>query len=233
MASKKTERSIELLTTDDGSHSLYVPSLNETYHSFHGAVQESRHVFIKMGLDELITNDPDRKTISVLEVGLGTGLNALLTAQWAFENEVKVNMTSLEAFPIDIELAEQLNYTKIINHDSADEWFKKIHTSSWNEKNSINQWFNLNKVETKLELHALPPQFYDVVYFDAFAPNKQSELWELDVLNKVFKAQSPGGIFVTYCAKGQLKRDLRQLGYEVKTLAGPPGKKEMVRGKVV
>ncbi|MEL7004016.1 MAG: tRNA (5-methylaminomethyl-2-thiouridine)(34)-methyltransferase MnmD [Bacteroidota bacterium] len=233
MTKDKTERKIELITTDDGSHSLYVPELNETYHSFHGAVQESDHVFIKMGLDDFLNSHQNIPMINVLEVGLGTGLNALLTAQWAFEKKVKVNMTSIEAFPIDMELVKRLNYAQVLGTPNAEQWFESIHSGVWEEGLKINDWFELSKIEAKVEDYSLLDNHFDVVFFDAFAPNKQAELWEIGILGKVFKSQSPNGIFVTYCAKGQLKRDLKSLSYEVDTLQGPPGKKEMVRGKKV
>lgn len=232
MKNKKTDEPIKLITTEDGSHSLYVPALNETYHSFHGAVQESEHVFISMGLDAFLKRNAGKKSLRILEIGLGTGLNALLVAKWGSVNNIKVEMTSLEAFPVDINLARQLNYADFLDHQDAATWFDKIHTNQWNESNAVNQWCDLHKVESKLELYLLPAGYFDVVFFDAFAPNKQSELWEIGILEKVFHSQSPEGLFVTYCAKGQLKRDLRDLGYEVETLPGPPGKKEMVRGRV-
>lgn len=232
MMKDNIDRRLELITTDDGSHSLYVPELNETYHSFHGAVQESKHVFIKMGLDAYVAEFPDCETIRVLEIGLGTGLNVLLTAQWAFENAQKVKVTSLEAYPINPDFVEQLNYSKMLTNQHAETWFKNIHSGPWNKNNKIHEWLELIKIESKLEDYRLQKGEFDVVFYDAFAPNKQAELWEIEVLGKVFKSQSVNGLFVTYCAKGQLKRDLRDLGYEVETLPGPPGKKEMVRGRV-
>jgi len=231
MVKDKIDRKIELITTEDGSHSLYVPDMNETYHSFHGAVQESRHVFIKMGLDAHLEGNKNNEIIDVLEVGLGTGLNALLCAQWAFENKKKINMVSLEAYPIDMELVKQLNYAKLLNTHQAQQWFQDIHAGEWEESLEIHDKFELKKVEAKVEEYSLPDNNFDVVFYDAFAPNKQAELWEIEVLEKVFKAQSAQSLFVTYCAKGQLKRDLRTLGYDVETLQGPPGKKEMVRGR--
>lgn len=218
---------LELIKTEDGSHSLYVPELKETYHSFHGAVQESRHVFIKHGLDFYYQNNKS-KAINTLEVGLGTGLNALLSAEWALQN-VKVNMTSLEAFPVELSLAKQLNYHTYIDVKEGKTWFDRIHACEWEEKCAIHEDFDLLKNKMKVEEAKLMSDF-DVVFFDAFAPNKQSELWEMQVLEKMYDALTSSGVFVTYCAKGQMKRDLAGLGFEVETLAGPPGKKEMVRG---
>ena len=217
-----------LILTEDGSHSIYVPGLNETYHSFHGAIQESGYVFIKRGL-EYFAGNQNRSLIKVLEVGLGTGLNALLTAQWAEEMQKKVEMTSLEAYPVPKGLVDVLNYPGKISSKHAPGWFRKIHHSLWDEAVEIHDLFVLNKVMAKLETYPLPFQEFDVVFFDAFAPNKQAELWDLSVLDKVYQSQNYPSVFVTYCAKGQLKRDLRSLGYQVETLPGPPGKKEMVR----
>ena len=217
-----------LIITEDGSHSIYVPALNETYHSFHGAVQESIHVFIEMGLDHFAKHR-NGSAISVLEVGLGTGLNALLAAHWANEMKVMVKMTSLEAFPIPPALASELNYPGKIASEHAMEWFRRIHNSPWQKALAIHDTFVLEKVKTKLETYPLPADEYDVVFFDAFAPNKQAELWELPVLKQVFQSQTTSSVFVTYCAKGQLKRDLKSLGYVVQALPGPPGKKEMIR----
>jgi len=222
-----TKRKLELIETEDGSHSLYVPHLNETYHSFHGAVQESRHVFIKQGLEYFHAKQAVGHT-NVLEIGLGTGLNALLVAEWADRLSKNVSMTSYEAYPVDKKMAMNLNYVDFINNDHAEQWFTDIHQSVWGKEVEIHKYFQVNKIHQKIEEADLEPHF-NVVFYDAFAPNKQAELWELPVLEKTFNALLPQGVFVTYCAKGQLKRDLKQLGFEVETLPGPPGKKEMVR----
>ncbi len=220
-------RKLELIKTEDGSHSLYVPDLKETYHSFHGAVQESRHVFIKHGLDYYQHNNQS-KVVNVLEVGLGTGLNALLAAEWSAQN-ASIKMTSLEAFPVESALANQLNYHSYIEGKEGKEWFNLIHACEWEKTYAIHKGFDLIKNKIKVEDAELKTDFH-VLFFDAFAPNKQAELWETKVLEKMYHALISSGVFVTYCAKGQLKRDLASLGFEVETLAGPPGKKEMVRG---
>ncbi|MTI22896.1 methyltransferase [Fulvivirga sp. RKSG066] len=223
-----SERKLHIIKTEDGSNSLYVPELKETYHSFHGAVQESRHVFIEHGLT-FFNSCTRKEPIKILEVGLGTGLNALLVTEWAYKARLNVEMTSLEAYPVAVEMALSLNHADYIKVDSANEWFAQIHKSPWGKLENISDHFKLQKIESKLEEVALKNDF-DVVFFDAFAPNKQSELWELPILKKTYEALCKSGVFVTYCAKGQLKRDLKSLGFEVETLVGPPGKKEMVRG---
>ena len=222
------ERDPKLITTEDGSHSLFVPDLKETYHSFHGALQESRHVFIEKGLSDY-NEKFNAISIQVLEIGLGTGLNALLTAEWAQVNQVAVEMISIEAYPIPSDMVTKLNYPALLGKDHADEWFQSIHGTPWETRSEIHPLFHLRKVNSKLESYPLPSQQFQVIFFDAFAPNKQAELWELDILGKIYNSQATNSYFVTYCAKGQLKRDLKSLGYEVETLEGSPGKKEMVR----
>jgi len=219
--------SIRLITTSDGSHSLFNEELHETYHSIHGAIQESSHVFINQGLDYYFGKfQPE--SISILEVGFGTGLNTLLTIQHALNKGIRVRYTTLELFPLQEEVWSALNYTAIIG---LQESFSKIHRSDWDVMEKILPGFEFLKLHTSLQEAVFKPGSYDLVYFDAFAPGKQPELWELPLLKKIEEAMSPNAVFVTYCAKGQLKRDLRTLEMAVETLAGPPGKKEMVRAQ--
>jgi tRNA U34 5-methylaminomethyl-2-thiouridine-forming methyltransferase MnmC len=213
---------IKIIITDDGSHSLLNEAMDETYHSRHGAVQESRHVFIEQGFHAFVKAQKP-KSISILEVGLGTGLNALLTLTEAIENEIVVDYTSLETFPLGQEVWKNLNY-----HDPHN-LFKELHQADWDKKCDIHTYFKLLKVRKSLQAVHLGLLSYDVIYFDAFAPNKQPEMWEFPILEKVVKTMQSGSMFVTYCAKGQLKRDLKSLGLIVESLPGPPGKREMVR----
>lgn len=200
---------IEIITTSDGSHSLLNTELNETYHSTHGALQESLHVFIKNGLDHFPGNE-----VNIFEVGFGTGLNALLAAQ----SNKKVNYTTIEAFPLEESVYSQLNYEP---RDLLIEFHRNFKFEVRN--------FKFEKIHSTLQSIVLESS-YNIIFFDAFAPSKQPEMWELPMIEKVCDALTPGGLFVTYCAKGQLKRDLKSLGMYVETLPGPPGKKEMVRG---
>lgn len=220
---------IKIITTEDGSHSLYHEGLKETYHSFHGALQESIYVFIEKGLRFWRNKSGLPKEVSIFEVGFGTGLNALLAAQFAMENMVKINYTTLEPFPLAIDLVEKLNYSEQIGLAHLTEIFKMLHQGEWNEVIVLEDFFHFTKLQTKLEDFVTTEKF-DVVFFDAFAPNKQAELWEIDMLQKCYDLLNEGGVFTTYSAKGQLKRDLKTVGFEVETLPGPPGKKEMVRG---
>jgi tRNA U34 5-methylaminomethyl-2-thiouridine-forming methyltransferase MnmC len=202
---------LKIITTSDGSHSLLNVDLDETYHSRHGAVQESMHVFIKNGLDVYV-----KEETNVFEVGFGTGLNALLTLL----SGRRVNYTTIETFPLGEEIYNQLNY-------EPKDVLQQLHHAPWNQGSQIGD-VKLTKLHIDLESISLQP-VYDIVYYDAFAPSKQPAMWEFPLIEKVCNALTPGGLFVTYCAKGQLKRDLRSLGLDVETLAGPPGKKEMVR----
>ncbi len=223
---------VKLIITSDGSHSLINTELDETYHSRHGAIQESIHVFIRNGLRRWAMMHPGQP-INLLEIGFGTGLNALLTAMECAEEEWKVNYTTIEAFPIDETLATSLNYAKLMFRNGAEEVFQDIHRSPWEVWNNLTPHFRIRKLKGRLEDIPLEDGAFNLVYFDAFAPSKQPEMWELPMLNKVFRAMSRDSILVTYCAKGQVKRDLKSLGLVVETLLGPPGKKEMVRANRV
>jgi tRNA U34 5-methylaminomethyl-2-thiouridine-forming methyltransferase MnmC len=217
---------LEIITTSDGSHTLRNKSLNETYHSIHGAVQESRHVFIRHGLQHFCEQHYP-KEVAILEVGFGTGLNALLTLQDAANNDINIRYTTLEPFPLTEQVWSNLNYAA---DKKAQEHFKALHQPGWNREVSVVAGFSILKIQARLQ-EAVFTGVYDVIYFDAFAPSIQPELWDYPALEKVVGVLKKGGVFVTYSAKGQLKRDLRSLGLVVETLAGPPGKNEMVRGR--
>lgn len=216
---------LKVIITSDGSHSLYHPDLRETYHSTHGAITESQHVFIQKGLVYRVAEG--LKKLSVLEVGFGTGLNALLTMDFVRQHqELDITYHTLEPFPLPSELVSQLNYTDISDFEAED--FKALHSCAWDRPNDLLSNFHFLKIKNRLE--EMPTNiFYDVVFFDAFAPNKQEEVWSSDLLVKVYEMMNPSGVYVTYCAQGQLKRDLKSIGFTVETLEGPPGKKEMTR----
>jgi tRNA U34 5-methylaminomethyl-2-thiouridine-forming methyltransferase MnmC len=216
---------LEIITTSDGSHTLRNKHLNETYHSIHGAVQESTHVFINAGLEHYSKNQRD-KNISILEVGFGTGLNALLTLQHAIQHNLNIRYTTLEPFPLTMDVWPKLNYGDRVQ---SEHHFRLLHEVGWDSEVTLVPEFTILKVNAPLQAVQLKHN-YDIVYYDAFAPMVQPELWVYEALKKVVKALKAGGIFVTYSAKGQLKRDLKNLGLNVETLPGPPGKNEMVRG---
>lgn len=214
---------IEIIVTADGSHSLWHKGLNETYHSKHGARQESDHVFIKNGLEYFFCERRSSQSTRILEVGFGTGLNAWLSLEWANKSEARVHYTTIEAYPLDKSIWSQLNYAMEASP------FQRLHEVPWNLEHSFNSNFVLHKLHATLQDAQFSSESFDVVYFDAFAPARQPSMWELPMLQKVFQGMAKEGVFVTYCAKGQLKRDLTGLGLQVETLPGPPGKKEMVR----
>lgn len=214
---------IRVILTGDGSHSLLNTELDETYHSRHGALQESEYVFIKQGLGYWLERNKQEQ-LAILEVGLGTALNAWLTFQSTVLADRKVRYFAIEKFPLMKELWQQLNYA---THEL--ELFEKIHALPWNSWQQVTPRAALFKSESALQAVALPDLNFDIVYYDAFAPNKQPDMWTVEVLQKVVTKLQTGGVFVTYCAKGQLKRDLKALGLEVESLPGPPGKREMIR----
>jgi tRNA U34 5-methylaminomethyl-2-thiouridine-forming methyltransferase MnmC len=225
-------KNLQIISTGDGSSSILNLALNETYHSTHGAVQESKHVFIENGLRHFVEKNQPRE-ISIFEVGFGTGLNVLLAILFAALHKSQIYYTSIEAFPIDSLTAEQLNYPALLGGAPFDSYFKKIHESPWNIRNQIIEHFSLFKIESSLQTVNLNAASYDIIFFDAFAPSKQPEMWTKEILEKIVLTMKPTSVFITYCAKGQLKRDLKSLGLLVESLPGPPGKREMVRATKV
>ena len=217
-----------IITTADGSHSLYIKELKEDYHSVHGAIQESKHVFINAGLQSFLTTHPLASTINILEIGLGTGLNAFLTFIEAEHLAVNINYTAVEAYPVSIDLMEQLNYVKCLNAEKYQPAFTAIHTSEWEKPVMLSNQFTIHKIKNKLQEIVLENK-YSLIYFDAFGPQVQPEMWTEEVFAKLYNALEPSGSLVTYCAKGEVKRILKKVGFSVESLAGPPGKREMVR----
>ncbi len=218
---------LEVIATGDGSHSILNTALQETYHSRHGAIQESTHVFIDHGFRVLEWLRPG--PVQILEVGFGTGLNAALTQIEAARHGRSVIYESWEKFPLPDPVWQQLNYGSLLGRPEV---FNAIHRAPWNEPTEISPGFTLFKRTGDLLVDAVMGSF-DLIYYDAFAPSKQPEMWTLDILRKITSTLVPGGILVTYCAKGQVKRDLAALGLSVETLPGPPGKKEMTRARRV
>ncbi len=193
----------------------------------HGAITESRHVFIKSGLEFIRKKRTSGETIKVFEVGFGTALNAVLSYEWASKHQVPLVYESIEAFPLPEDVLSNLNYFG--EEELLAEVLKKLHLAEWDKRIAFGSNFYLHKVKGSLDQYHFEKDSIDIIFYDAFAPSKQPEMWEKSILEKAINGLIPGGVFVTYCAKGQLKRDLKELGCEVETLAGPPGKKEMVR----
>lgn len=212
----------KVILSEDGSSTIYLPSLNETYHSTHGAITESSHVFIRNGLSFI---NPTNRNINILEVGMGTGLNVLLTFIESQKLNCEVHFHTLEPYPILPGLAMTLNYPLILKEE---EIFKIIHNSSFDEEIPFSSQFSFRKFNQTLE-EFIPSHKYELVFFDAFAPSKQPEIWSEDNFRKIFSSVCDGGVLVSYCASGHFKRCLKAVGFSVETLPGPPGKKEMTR----
>ncbi|PSR54895.1 SAM-dependent methyltransferase [Adhaeribacter arboris] len=216
----------EIRLTKDGSVTLYVPELNEHYHSINGALQESMHVFIRAGLEYAWQNQSE---VSILEVGFGTGLNALLTLEQTLLNSKKVYYHTLEKYPLAPDLIKQMHFEQFIFNVPLLHFLPVLHTSPWNEPVIITPDFTLLKSEADLRPYLLPPNRYTIIYFDAFAPEKQPDLWTDEIFKKLYAALKTNGCLVSYCAKGSFKRSLKAAGFTVEALAGPAGKREMTR----
>ncbi|MDP1727749.1 MAG: tRNA (5-methylaminomethyl-2-thiouridine)(34)-methyltransferase MnmD [Bacteroidota bacterium] len=218
----------QIIPTADGSNTLFNKVLNETYHSVKGACTESMHVFIKEGFQYFISHNPVHvnDTLNLLEVGFGTGLNAILTFNEAQKNNIRYD--ALENNPLPFDFVKKLGYESSLN-DFEKLAFRKMHQSNWNETVDITETFALTKMNQSL-LNFVSGSIYHIIYFDAFGPEKQPEMWTESVFQKMYDAMHPGGILVTYSAKGTIKNNMRNVGFEVCRLDGPPGKRHMVRG---
>ncbi|MFY8020190.1 MAG: tRNA (5-methylaminomethyl-2-thiouridine)(34)-methyltransferase MnmD [Bacteroidia bacterium] len=214
--------------TADGSATIFLPELNETYHSVHGAMQESNHVFVKEGLFHLFNQGAIKPNeIRVFEVGLGTGLNAILFALAAWNEQVKIQYTGIEKYPLHDYLLEQLIP---FQHDIH--LFEKIHLCKWEQFESINPKFELKKIHADLISYKFDVnETYDLILMDAFAPDKQAEMWSKEIFDQLYSVMKPSGVLVTYSAKGDVKRAMRASGLKVNRIDGPPGKKHMLRAQ--
>lgn len=224
----------EVIVTNDGSHSLYIKALDEHYHSINGAIQESKHIFINAGLRYILANKTNcYEKINILEIGLGTGLNALLTFAEMQNLKIHIYYSAVEAYPIHKKLVDQLNYAALLNTINKNNIdlnfiFQLIHSSEWEKQISFSDNFTFHKIKDKLQT-AHFNEMYNIIYFDAFAPAVQPEMWTEKVFIKLFSALNKNGILVTYCAKGEVKRMLKKVGFTIESLQGPPGKREMIR----
>ena len=258
---------VKVQITEDGSHTLFSEMVGQTYHSSHGAVQESRHIFISQlsiingqqstdDSQQLMVNGQQAKVggdLSVLEIGFGTGLNALLAACWVKENGVRVDFSTIELYPLEREVYEELNYGSLLGEE---ELFLKLHEAKWDaglqeitpefaickHKKDIVEWLRnaqslilSSGAQGDLELDfvakgskILGSQF-DVVFFDAFSPDAQPELWTEEVFRNVYALMKEGGVWMTYCAKGDVRRAMLAAGFRVEKLQGPPGKRHILR----
>lgn len=228
----------KLIVTKDGSHSLFIEELNEHYHSIHGAIRESIHVFIEAGLKHVckikpVPENESGQKINILEVGFGTGLNTFLSILESQKLTNTFDYVTLEAFPLTEEIITALNYSSLLVEQANSTMalqllFNMMHLAEWNRKVSLTSKFKLQKIHNTLQQVELKDQF-DLVYYDAFGPTAQPEMWEEPVFLKLWNAMSENGVLVTYCAKGSVKRTLKTIGFQVESLSGPPGKREMIR----
>ncbi len=215
----------ELIETADGSKTLYIADFEEHYHSVHGALSEAQHVFVKYGLKSI-----SKTKLSILEMGFGTGLNAFLTCLENQKLHKKITYTALEAYPISADLASEMEYIRLKGLEDKEDIFKQMHECSWADAHIIETRFILQKVEATIQ-NVVFQNTFDLVYYDAFAPRVQPELWTEEIFTKIFNVMNVDAVLVTYCAKGTVKRALKAVGFEVESLEGPPGKREMTRAK--
>lgn len=213
----------KIITTGDGSKTIQIEDWNEQYHSIHGAVQEAYHVFIKHGLS-LFKDEP----VSILEIGFGTGLNAIITAIEAPKSNLTINYTGVEAYPVSLEEVSQLNYIEQLNAKESADVFTKMHKVEWELSAAILPNFQLLKRKQDF-LDITDEATYNLIYFDAFGARVQPELWTETVFEIMYNALKINGVLVTYAAKGSVRRAMLAVGFKVERLPGPPGKREMLR----
>jgi tRNA U34 5-methylaminomethyl-2-thiouridine-forming methyltransferase MnmC len=217
----------EIIITKDGSHTITIPEISVAYHSYNGAVQESMHVFIKAGLRWYLGQHTDARPVRIFEMGFGTGLNAYLTALEAGEKKVPVYYTAVEQFPIPPEEAFLLNYAAT---PAKKHLFNQLHQSPWEQDVVITDQFTIRKLNGNL-VDVQPQHLFDIIYFDAFAPSAQPELWTTEVFKPLFDMLHPGGVLLTYCSKSIVRRAMQAVGFVVTKVPGPWGKREMVRAR--
>lgn len=215
----------QLVITADGSPTLYIEEWQEHYHSMHGAVQESKHVFLDAGLIPLLEK---LQQVRILEVGLGTGFNALLTLATILQTEKRVTYHALEPHPIPIDIIEQFTEKHLLLLGSGASYFHALHRSPWQRSVDLHPQFTLTKLQMGVQAYT-EKECLDLVYFDAFSPRVQPDMWVADVFLGLYHALATNGVLVTYCAKGAVRRTLQEVGFQVERLPGPPGKREMLR----
>lgn len=214
----------EIITTQDGSTSIYLPELNESYHSKFGAIQEAQHVFIKNGMDLFQSND----TIHILEIGFGTGLNAFITFLEANKRKQKIYYDGVEAYPVSIADAKQMNYVNELKAYEFEAIFEKIHSTQWEQKIELTPSFSLTKRKQFFQELTDEEKFH-LIYFDAFGFEVQPELWDETIFKIMFNALLPNGVLVTYACRTSIRKAMLNVGFSVEKLPGAPGKREMLR----
>lgn len=219
---EEIENQIEILITEDGSSSLRRKDLQEGYHSTFGAIAESRHIFIEAGLRKV----GKLQEINILEIGFGTGLNAILSIEFANTENQFIYYQTVEKYPLKQDIISQLNYGKILH---LEEEFDKMHRFPWNDTKELNPYFTIHKIDKPAEEIVYTKDFFHLIYFDAFAPQFEEKLWRKEVFENLFLSLKQGGILVTYCCKGEVKRMLKSSGFDIEKLPGPKGKREILR----
>lgn len=220
----------EIITTADGSSTIFLPDWNEQYHSTHGAIQEAYHVFIKHGLQHIVQTKPELVTavINILEVGFGTGLNTFITYLEGKKLKLNIDYVGVEGYPITLEEFLALNYNAQLKVDKTEDVYKKIHQASWEIKQDISKTFKLTKQQKMFDKINAKNSF-NLIYFDAFGARVQPELWTEHMFKNMYNALKYKGVLVTYAAKGSVRRAMQAVGFTVERLPGPPGKREMLR----
>lgn len=214
---------MKLLLTDDGSHTIYSEHFDEIYHSRHGAVTESQHVFIQNGLAAMTATN-----VKVFEAGFGTGLNALLTWIYAEQHGMTVHYIGIELYPVSESILSEINIASLFpGHEDK---FRRLHQAAWGQDIILDDHFSLHKIKGSLTGSVIPAG-QDLIYFDAFSPDRQPELWSQVIFSRIYGAMNPNGVLVTYCSKGYVRRNMQEAGLLIEKLPGPPGKREMVRAK--
>ncbi|MGC6479630.1 MAG: tRNA (5-methylaminomethyl-2-thiouridine)(34)-methyltransferase MnmD [Flavobacteriaceae bacterium] len=218
----------EIIATADGSPSLFLPELKETYHSRHGAQTESDYVFLQKGLSHWLDLSDKSKSIHLLEVGFGTGLNAYLTFKAAVKQKLSIHYHSLEKFPLSISLLEQMQFDQFLGATASQSYFWPLHQAEWEVSTAISANFHLCKKEVGFE-DFRTEQKYDIIFYDAFGAHAQPQMWTAERMAQAANLLRSGGVWVSYCAKGSVRRALEDAGLQVERLPGPPGKREMLR----
>lgn len=215
----------KIIDTVDGSKTIFIPEMDEQYHSVNGALTESEYVFVDKGYRYHKTETP-----CIFEVGFGTGLNALLTALEAKKSKRKTTYITIEKYPVGPKLLKELDYGRLISKE-AESVFNSIHAAQWEKEQNITNYFKILKIRSDLIDYIFEnSNIFDIIYFDAFGPDKQPNMWQASIFNKIFEASASNSVFVTYSAKGSIRRQLQDCGYIMERLPGPPGKRQMLRG---
>jgi tRNA U34 5-methylaminomethyl-2-thiouridine-forming methyltransferase MnmC len=219
------DNSLSFSITSDGSKTLYNPEVGEHYHSRHGALQESKHVFIESGLKYFLNNGS--RKVNILELGFGTGLNFLISAEYCLSNGIDLEYIGIEAYPLSLDIIMNTGYDQYISHELWNTFIREYNTTL-QQNMKLNSRCTLGIASAKL-LNFHTDKMFDIIYFDAFAAIHQPEMWSETSLAHICKFLRPGGVFVTYAITGNLKRIMKSLGFSIEKVAGAPGKREMLR----